>query len=73
MFEIWVAKQQTTHTHTHTCVDSEVSTEDVLSANKKQTSYKADQYSTDGQRDCESALHIVIVAVACRKHVLFTL
>lgn len=30
-----------------------VTTDDVLSSNKKQTSYKASGYSTDGSRDCE--------------------
>ena len=42
-----------THAHTHTHTDPGVTTEDVLSMNKRRTGYRVDQYNTDDSRDCK--------------------
>ncbi len=42
--------------------DPGVTTDDVLSANKRQTGLKANQFSTDGSRDCECCMRSYVAA-----------
>ncbi len=48
----WTAALAQPHS-VHVYVDPGMGTDDVLSANKKQTNYKASLYSTEGSKDCE--------------------